>query len=331
MATEIKIIKTGYQMTEAKIVEWWKAEGDKVNEGETLVTLDTQKVAIELPAPCSGILLKILAERDETVVLGQTIAIIAEAGEDISEILQRIDREKGASSLQDHTMEDRGGTIPIAADEEVIPLTGPRKAMAEHMLKSKNTYAHGTTFNEVDVSGLLGLVKESNKEISFTSLLVRASVHALQEFPLLNTSSSKENIIVKKRYHIGIAVNTEGSLVVPVVRDADQKDLKEITREIQRLTKSAEEGRLSIEDIDGGTFTISNGGRFGSLFFVPIINPPQSAILGTGTITKRPVVVDDKIVIRPMMYICVSYDHRIIPGAMAQQFLGKIKEALENG
>jgi len=330
MATEVKIIKTGYQMTEAKIVEWWKAEGDEVNEEETLVTLDTQKVAIELPAPCSGVLRKILAAVDETVALGQTIAIIAAADEDISEILQRLAREKESSSLQGDAMAERGETTPVAVDEEVIPLTGARKAMAEHMRKSKSTYAHGTTFNEVDVTGLLRLVKESNKEISFTSLLVQASVRALQEFPLLNASSTEENIIVKKHYHIGVAVNTAGSLVVPVVRDADQKDLKEITGEIKRLTKSAEEGKLSIEDIEGGTFTISNGGRFGSLFFVPIINPPQSAILGTGTMTKRPVVVDDEIVIRPMMYICVSYDHRIIPGAVAQQFLGKTKEALEN-
>ena len=330
MATEVKIIKTGYQMTEAKIVEWWKAEGDEVNEEETLVTLDTQKVAIELPAPCSGVLRKILAAVDETVALGQTIAIIAAADDDISEILDRLAREKESSSLQGDAMEERAETTPVAVDEEVIPLTGSRKAMAEHMRKSKSTYAHGTTVNEVDVSGLLGLVKESNKEMSLTSLLVQASVRALQEFPLLNASSTEENIIVKKRYHIGIAINTEGSLVVPVVRDADQKDPKEITKEIHRLTKLAEEGKLSIEDIEGGTFTISNGGRFGSLFFVPIINPPQSAILGTGTIAKRPVVVDDEIVIRPMMYICVSYDHRIIPGAVAQQFLGKIKEALEN-
>jgi len=330
MATEVKIIKTGYQMTEAKIVEWWKAEGDDVNEEETLVTLDTQKVAIDLPAPCSGVLRKILAAVNETVVLGQTIAVIADADEDISEILQRIAREKESSPSEGDAVGAKAEAAPVAPDEDVIPLTGARKAMAEHMHKSKSTYAHGTTFNEVDVTGLLRRVKESNKEISLTSFLVQASVRALQEFPLLNASSSEENIIVKKHYHIGIAVNTEGSLIVPVVRDADQKDLKEITKEIQRLTKLAEDGKLTIEDIEGGTFTISNGGRFGSLIFVPIINPPQSAIFGTGTITKRPVVVDDEIVIRPMMYICVSYDHRIIPGALAQQFLGKTKEVLEN-
>jgi 2-oxoglutarate dehydrogenase E2 component (dihydrolipoamide succinyltransferase) len=329
MVTEIKVPVTGYEMTVAKVIEWHKKEGDHIEEGEPLVTVETQKSVIEMPAPCSGTLRKIIAPKDAIVKETDTIGLMAAPDEDIDHLLTEI-------SLGTETPQSPGNHTPEThveesslGKEETIPLTGARKQMAEHMLRSKAVSAHGTTFNEADVSKALHLVNESNKEISFTSLLVKAAVPALEEFPLLNASSTEEKIIVRKYYHIGVAVNTDRGLFVPVIKDANKKDLPEITKDIRRLTLRAEEGSLSLDETQGGTFTISNGGRFGSLFFVPIINQPQSAILGTGTIVQRPVAVDGQIVIKPMMYICVSYDHRIIPGAMAQQFLTRVRKEIE--
>ena len=201
--------------------------------------------------------------------------------------------------------------------------------MADNMLKSKQTSAHGTTFNEADLTKAMVAAKASEKRISVTALIVKAVVDALKEFPLLNSSSSAKEIRIKKYYNISMAVNTDKGLFAPVIKQADLKSLEEINEEMTRLGDLAEKGKLSPGDMEDGTFTISNAGRFGSLFFVPIINQPQSAILGVGTIAKRPIVVNDRIEIRPMVYICVSYDHRIIPGAVAQQFLGKVKHGLE--
>ncbi|MCG6535164.1 MAG: 2-oxo acid dehydrogenase subunit E2, partial [Syntrophales bacterium LBB04] len=223
-----------------------------------------------------------------------------------------------------------GKSVPVASDKvEIIPLTGVRKAMADNMLKSKQTSAHGTTFNEADLSKAMAAAKASEKRISVTALIVKAVVEALKELPLLNSSSSAKEIRIKKYYNISMAVNTDKGLFAPVIKQADLKSLEEINEEMTRLGDLAEKGKLSPGDLEDGTFTISNAGRFGSLFFVPIINQPQSAILGVGTIAKRPIVVNYRIEIRPMVYICVSYDHRIIPGAVAQQFLVKVKDGLE--
>jgi pyruvate/2-oxoglutarate dehydrogenase complex dihydrolipoamide acyltransferase (E2) component len=331
MATEVKIPVTGYDVTEGNIVEWLKQEGERVEEGEAIVTIETQKATVELPSPCAGVLRKILVERGQPIREGDTIAVVADPEENIDDLLLTLSPGKSPDTrTQEAAAPEPEVQAPLSAHEEVIPLTGARKRMADHMLRSKSVAAHGTTFNEADVSNALKLVKESNKEINFTALLVKAVANALREFPLMNSSSTPEKIVIKKYYHIGLAVNTEAGLIVPVVKDGDKKNLREISREIHRLTEGTEKGTLAVEDVQGGTFTISNGGRFGSLFFVPIINQPQSAILGAGKIERRPVVVGDDIVIQPMMYIFVSYDHRIIPGAVAQQFLSRVRQEFES-
>jgi len=330
MATKVSIKRTGYGMTEATITEWLKKEGDKVKEGEPLATVETEKVNVEITSPCSGILRKIIVPKDRVVKVGETIAIIAEPDENIEELIKEV-------SIKEETLSSRGEEVvkesfgkSFPEKEEVIPLKGRRKRIAEHILQSKRVSAHATTFNEADVSEVLKILKEENKKISFTSFLVKATTDALRDFPFLNSSLVNDKIIVKKYYHIGIAVDTKDGLIVPVVKNADKKSLAEITREIRELTSRARKGDLSIEEVKGGTFTISNAGMYGSLFFTPIINQPQSAILGIGRITQRPVFVDNQLEVKPMIYLCLSYDHRIIDGALAQQFLARIKQNIES-
>ena len=222
--------------------------------------------------------------------------------------------------------------------EEVVKMSKIRKTIATRLKESQNTAAILTTFNEVDMSEIMK-VRESKKEdfmerygvkLGFMSFFVKAVVSSLQEFPAVNAEIRDENIIYKNHFDIGIAVGTEKGLVVPVLKDADAMTFGDIEQNIVELSTKAKEGSLTMDDLTGGTFTISNGGVYGSMLSTPIINIPQSGILGMHNIQKRAVVVDDEIVIRPMMYLAFSYDHRIIDGKESVGFLVSIKSLLEN-
>ena len=222
--------------------------------------------------------------------------------------------------------------------EEVVRMSKIRKTIATRLKESQNTAAILTTFNEVDMSEIMK-VRESKKEdfverygvkLGFMSFFVKAVVSSLEEFPAVNAEIREENIIYKNHFDIGIAVGTEKGLVVPVLKDADTMTFGDIEKNIVELSTKAKEGNLTMDDLTGGTFTISNGGVYGSMLSTPIINRPQSGILGMHNIQKRVVVVDDKIVIRPMMYLAFSYDHRIIDGKESVGFLVSIKNLLEN-
>jgi 2-oxoglutarate dehydrogenase E2 component (dihydrolipoamide succinyltransferase) len=222
--------------------------------------------------------------------------------------------------------------------EEVVKMSKIRKTIATRLKESQNTAAILTTFNEVDMSEIMQ-VRDSKKEdfverygvkLGFMSFFVKAVVSSLQEFPAVNAEIRDENIIYKNHFDIGIAVGTEKGLVVPVLKDADTMTFGDIEKNIVELSTKAKEGSLTMDDLTGGTFTISNGGVYGSMLSTPIINRPQSGILGMHNIQKRAVVVDDKIVIRPMMYLAFSYDHRIIDGKESVGFLVSIKNLLEN-
>ena len=222
--------------------------------------------------------------------------------------------------------------------EEVVKMSKIRKTIAKRLKESQNTAAILTTFNEVDMSEIMK-VRESKKEdfmerygvkLGFMSFFVKAVVSSLQEFPAVNAEIRDENIIYKNHFDIGIAVGTEKGLVVPVLKDADAMTFGDIEQNIVELSTKAKEGSLTMDDLTGGTFTISNGGVYGSMLSTPIINRPQSGILGMHNIQKRAVVVDDEIVIRPMMYLAFSYDHRIIDGKESVGFLVSIKNLLEN-
>jgi 2-oxoglutarate dehydrogenase E2 component (dihydrolipoamide succinyltransferase) len=222
--------------------------------------------------------------------------------------------------------------------EEVVRMSKIRKTIAIRLKESQNTAAILTTFNEVDMSEIMK-VRESKKEdfverygvkLGFMSFFVKAVVSSLEEFPAVNAEIREENIIYKNHFDIGIAVGTEKGLVVPVLKDADTMTFGDIEKNIVELSTKAKEGSLTMDDLTGGTFTISNGGVYGSMLSTPIINRPQSGILGMHNIQKRAVVVDDEIVIRPMMYLAFSYDHRIIDGKESVGFLVSIKNLLEN-
>ena len=222
--------------------------------------------------------------------------------------------------------------------EEIVKMSKIRKTIAKRLKESQNTAAILTTFNEVDMSEIMK-VRESKKEdfmerygvkLGFMSFFVKAVVSSLQEFPAVNAEIRDENIIYKNHFDIGIAVGTEKGLVVPVLKDADVMTFGDIEQKIFELSTKAKEGSLTMDDLAGGTFTISNGGVYGSMLSTPIINRPQSGILGMHNIQKRAVVVDDEIVIRPMMYLAFSYDHRIIDGKESVGFLVSIKSLLEN-
>jgi 2-oxoglutarate dehydrogenase E2 component (dihydrolipoamide succinyltransferase) len=222
--------------------------------------------------------------------------------------------------------------------ERAVPMSRIRQRIAERLVRAQHTAAILTTFNEIDMSAVLAL-RAQHKEgferrhgvrLGFMSFFARASVLALDEVPELNAEIRGTDIVYRRRVHVGVAVGTDRGLVVPVVRDAQRLGFAAIEREIARLADRAREGTLTLDELSGGTFTISNGGVYGSLLSTPILNPPQSGILGMHKIEKRPVAVGDQVAIRPMMYVALSYDHRIVDGEQAVTFLVRVKERLED-
>lgn len=229
-------------------------------------------------------------------------------------------------------------SAPGARAEQRVPMTRLRQRVAQRLVEAQSTQALLTSFNEVDLTAVNELrarykdrfEKEHGVKLGFMSFFVKASIEALKKFPVINASVDGTDIIYHEYYDIGVAVSTDRGLMVPIVRDADVKSFADIEKEIAQYAKKAREGTIAIEDLTGGTFTITNGGVFGSLLSTPIVNAPQSAILGMHKTQERPMVVNGQIAIRPMMYLAVTYDHRIIDGREAVQFLVAIKEGLED-
>jgi len=225
-----------------------------------------------------------------------------------------------------------------AGTEERVPMSRIRKRIAERLVEAQHTAAILTTFNEIDMSAVMALRAQHRDRfrethgvaLGFMSFFAHASIAALRDIPALNAEIRGDDIVYKHFVNLGIAVGTERGLVVPVVHRAERMSFAEIERDILRLSRLAREGKLSLDDLSGGTFTISNGGVYGSLLSTPILNPPQSGILGMHKVEKRPVVVGDEVVVRPMMYVALSYDHRIVDGEHAVTFLVRVKERLED-
>jgi 2-oxoglutarate dehydrogenase E2 component (dihydrolipoamide succinyltransferase) len=221
---------------------------------------------------------------------------------------------------------------------QVVPMTPIRRQIAEHMVASRRTSAHVSTVFEVEMTRVVELMARQGEEferrhafkLTYTPFFIRASVAAIKDFPIINSSVEGANIVYKRDLNIGIAVAMETGLIVPVVKNAGEKSFLEVARTVKDLAERARGKHLSVDDVQGGTFTITNPGAFGGLLGTPIINQPQVAILGVGTIEKRPVVRNDAIAIRPMVYLVLSFDHRIIDGAVADQFMARLKHVLEN-
>ena len=283
--------------------------------------------------------------RDKDVDLGEIQGTGSEGRvtrADVEKYLQaqdKVDRTAGQPQALADVQNEVSATPPSGdRAEERIRMSRRRRTIATRLLEARNSTAMLTTFNEVDMTSVMNLRKRTHEQfiakheikLGIVSFFVKAAIGALKDFPYLNAEIQGEEIVLKQYYDIGMAIGAEEGLVVPVIRDADQLSFAEIERYIKELVIKSQSGKLSIEDLRGGTFTITNGGVFGSLLSTPILNPPQVGILGLHKIDNRPVALDGQVVVRPMMYVALSYDHRLVDGREAVQFLVRVKELIED-
>jgi len=318
-------------------------EGNEVKVGGVLGLINESKINEKNINKEEKIIEK-NSEKEE-IISPSAKKMIAENNIDISKIpvsrednrINKKDVIEYMSSTQDNISQNNNLQSKSLQEEEIVKMSNIRKTIAKRLKEAQNNSAILTTFNEVDMSEIIK-IRESKKDsflkqygvkLGFMSFFVKATISALKEFPAVNAEIKEDTIVYKNYFHIGIAVGTEEGLVVPVIKNANNLNFGQTEKIIFELSTKAKEGKLTIEDLSNGTFTISNGGVYGSMLSTPILNTPQSGILGMHNIVKRPSVVDDKIVIRPIMYLAFSYDHRLIDGREAVSFLVSIKGALE--
>lgn len=401
MSIEVKVPTLGESVSEATVGQWLKKPGETVALDEPIVSLETDKVAVEVPAPAAGVMGALVANEGDTVAVGALLALIedsiAAAGNQppaprteapvapasdtlpkdvgtsgdaavLSPAVRRAVLEygidpssvKGTGKDGRLTKEDVAAaaqakqatpapvtSAPVAAvaaapvagrNEERVKMTRMRQTIAKRLKSAQETAAMLTTFNDVDMGAVMEarakykdvFEKKHGVKLGLMSFFAKASVLALKDIPSVNAQMQGDEIVYFDYVDISVAVSAPNGLVVPVVRNVDKLSFADIEKSIADYGKKARDGSLTMEDMKGGTFTISNGGVFGGLMSTPIINPPQSAVLGLHRIEDRPVVRNGEIVVRPMMYIALSYDHRIIDGREAVTALKTIKEAIED-
>ena len=414
MPVELKVPAIGESITEAQIGDWLKQAGDHVRQDEPVVVLETDKASLELPAPVSGVLLRILKPKGETVRVGDVIATLEDAavppaaaapaaptsptrepapepaaarGGDAPRVMpaarrllteQEVDAEQvtptgpGGRLLKEdvlrhledsavskavptpaapstpaapaETPEERAPAPEVvppraaeARQEETVPMSPLRRRVAERLVEAQQTAALLTTVNEIDMSAMRALRRAHQEafqeryqvKLGIMSFFVKAVIESLKLVPGLNAEIRGTDIVYRNYYDIGIAVGGGRGLVVPVLRNAERLSFGAIERAIADFARRAQANRLTLEELQGGTFTISNGGVYGSLLSTPIVNPPQSGILGLHVIQDRPVARDGQVIVRPMMYVALTYDHRIVDGREAVTFLRHVKACAE--
>ncbi|MEN9344451.1 MAG: dihydrolipoyLLysine-residue succinyltransferase component of 2-oxoglutarate dehydrogenase complex [Chlamydiota bacterium] len=360
MKIEIKIPSLGESISEVTIGRLLKPNHSLVKLDEEILEIETDKVNQVLYAPQTGTL-SLSVKQGDSAKVGQVIGFIDTEGKAEQKTEQpatpppppatpppapKIEQPTTPLPKARLTQADFITPQPPPAAPPTVSKTGTsrkkmsalRKVIASRLVEVKNTTAMLTTFNEIDMSAVMAIrtqekekfLKKHGVKLGFMSFFVKAVVAALKAIPEVNAMIDKDEIITYSTYDIGVAVSTDKGLMVPVISGCDAMSFAEIEKALELYAKKAREATISIQDLQGGSFTITNGGVFGSLLSTPILNPPQSAILGMHAIVKRPVVVDDQITIRPMMYIALSYDHRLIDGKEAVQFLVHIKQSLED-
>jgi len=415
--TNIVVPELGESVVEARVAKWLKKEGDRVEVGEPVVELETEKIDLEVNAERGGVLTSIKHDVGDDVKIGELLAVLDDSAgataaapsgngsrapeaapsatsqpappatpaplapsaspapetratptarriaEDHDVNLSSIQGSGAAGRVMKQDVQNLISPAPAARPAPATPAPATRIAppaakpaardgrpeerqrmskrratIARRLVEAQHNAAMLTTFNEIDMSAMMAL-RERRKEafqkqhgagLGIASFFVKAAVAALRAFPLLNAEIQGDEMVVKRYYDIGMAVGAEGGLVVPVLRDADRMSFAELEHAIRDFAKRAADGMLTLEDLAGGTFTITNGGVFGSLMSTPILNPPQVGILGLHKIQERPVAVNGQVAVRPMMYVALSYDHRIVDGREAVQFLVKVKEFIED-
>jgi len=389
---EVKVPVLAESVPDATLLEWYKKTGERVERGESLIDLETDKVTLEVSAPDSGVLVEVRKQTGEVVLSQDILAVIdtaaaatavaaptAEAaapaaGADAAKMGPAARKLVAEAGIDPADIPGSGkdgrvtkgdvlaANVPVAAaapkpaaaprpvaaavpaapagarNEERVPMTRLRKRTAERLLQAQAQAALLTTFNEVNMQPVMELrsrykddfEKRHGVKLGFMSFFVKAAVEALKKFPIVNAFIDGEDIVYHGYFDVGVAVGSERGLVVPILRSAEMMSFADVERQVSDFGARARDGKLAIEELTGGTFTISNGGIFGSLVSTPIINPPQSAILGMHKIMERPIAEKGQVVIRPMMYLALSYDHRIIDGREAVQCLDTLRQLLED-
>jgi len=404
MSTEVKIPALGESISEVMIGEFYKGVGDYIDADENLVEIESEKATMDVPAPVSGVIEKIVLEQGQIANIGDTLMIIDETAEKPAgggkpqppqqAATPAAPREQPAESaptpqetpaggeavvmpaaarlleqnklaaedvnatgpggrllkedVQRHLLTEAKAAKPVVAEltpvvpagdreDEIVPMSMLRRKIAERLVSAQQNAALLTTFNEINMQPVMDLRKQYQDafkdkygiKLGFMSFFVKAVIDALKLVPQVNGEVRGYDLVYHNYYDIGIAVGGGKGLVVPVIRNADRLSFAEIEQTIYDLAVRAKDGNLTMEELQGGTFTISNGGIYGSMLSTPIVNPPQSGILGLHNIQDRPVAENGEVVIRPMMYIALSYDHRIIDGREAVTFLKRVKEVIE--
>ena len=353
----IRVPSVGESITSGVLGSWKKKNGDSVSSGEALFEIETDKVTSEVFAEADGTI-EILVPEGTEVKVGQTVGNLHPGKAPARKTTPAETPKKqqdNAPATKTPTRETSPASIPTLvhteADTAVVShdssrsgretrkkMSPLRRKIADRLVSAQQTAAILTTFNEADLSNLIALRTEVQPtfqaqhgvKLGFMSFFLQAAVHALKTVPALNARIEGDEIVNQHYFDIGVAVGTEKGLVVPVLRDCDQLDLPGLEKALAAVATRAREGKLSLPDLMGGVFTISNGGVYGSVLSTPILNPPQSAILGLHAIQQRPVAIGDQVVIRPMMNLALSYDHRLIDGKEAVTFLIAIKKFVEN-
>ena len=358
MAKLVVMPKLGLTMTEGLVSRWLKAEGDAVKEGEPLFEVETDKLTNTIEATASGTLLKILAKEGDTLPCLAGVAVIGEPNEDISELVPgaapkaEAPAPAAAPAAPAAPAKAPGGRVvaspaakklakELGLDIALVPGTGPGGRITEEDVKKfkaapppppeppKPAPEPGPKADVTELARLRARLKADDIKVSYTDILVKLVAVALREFPLLNCSVDGDNIIYKNYVNMGVAVALDNGLVVPNVRDADKKGLREISAEVKELANLARTGGLPMDRLSGGTFTITNLGMYGIESFSPIINQPEVAILGVNTIVEKPVVIDGEICVRPILNLSLTADHRVVDGSVAAQFLQRVKKLIE--
>ena len=343
---DIIVPTLGESIVEATVSKWLRKEGDYVEIDEPIVELETDKVTLEVPASMEGLIEKIDISEGETVEVGQVLGSIKKADKKPSPVEKKETQTKEISEKTPDEIKEVSIVNTNVSnknnvnfkEEERVPMSRLRKAIAKRLKDAQNNAAMLTTYNEVDMTEVMKIrtnfqpmfEKKHSVKLGFMSFFVKAVIESLREFPAVNAEINNDEIVYKNYYNIGVAVGTTEGLVVPVLKNAENMSFPEIEKNIVNFGSKARDGSLTISDMSDGTFTISNGGIYGSLMSSPILNPPQSGILGMHKIQKRPVAIGDNIELRPMMYLALSYDHRIIDGREAVSFLVRVKENIEN-
>jgi 2-oxoglutarate dehydrogenase E2 component (dihydrolipoamide succinyltransferase) len=405
MRLELKVPSVGESITEVELGDWLKHPGEPVQKDEPIVTLESEKATVELPAPESGTLAEVLKQKGDVAPIGAVIAILETDGsaakpqkqaekkapepqappkaearpqpqpaeprvmpaaqrelaqhglrpeevagsgpggrilkEDVLRHLEQPPQEPAPAPPVPQPSAPPSGPVPTPAptgrEEEVVPMSRLRRTVAERLVEAQRTAALLTTFNEIDMGAVMALRKEHGEafqqkyqaKLGFMSFFVKAAIDALKQFPALNAEVRGTNIVYHNFYDIGVAVGTAKGLVVPVLRNAERLSFAQLESAVADFGTRARENKLKLEELQGGTFTISNGGVYGSLLSTPIVNPPQSGVLGLHAIQDRPVAREGNVVIRPMMYVALTYDHRLVDGREAVSWLKRLKEVIE--